>query len=61
MFSRLRRLLADHAINFAQGTSRASGGGPTVRAQFSTSCSLLPSVLGAAPHLAHPTVRVTGS
>jgi hypothetical protein len=59
VFPRLRRLLADHAINFTQGYSSSLGGGPTVRAQFSVSCSLLPNVLGAAPHLAHPTVRVT--
>jgi len=59
VFPRLRRLLADHAINFTQAYSSSFGGGPTVRAQFSTSCSLLPNVLGAAPYLAHPTVRVT--
>ena len=58
VFPRLRRILDDHAIHFSQAYTSSFTAGQTVRGQFSTLCSVLPNVLGAATYIAHNGVRV---
>jgi hypothetical protein len=52
----LRRILAEHAIFFRQAYSSSFTAGQTVRGQFSTLCSMLPNITGAATYIAHSTV-----
>ncbi|MCK5689571.1 sulfatase-like hydrolase/transferase, partial [Myxococcota bacterium] len=55
----LRQELDEHAIYFTQAYSSSFTAGQTVRGQFSTFCSMLPNIAGAATYIAHSTVRVS--
>lgn len=55
---RLRALFDEHAIYFTQGYSSSIKAGQTVRGQFSTLCSMLPNVLGAATYISHTATRL---
>ncbi|MBI3180384.1 MAG: LTA synthase family protein, partial [Deltaproteobacteria bacterium] len=58
VFPELHALCAQHALYFRQAYSSAFTAGQTVRGQFSTLCSMLPNMGGAATYLAHTTTRV---
>lgn len=58
VFPRTTSVLAKHGIVFTQAYSSAFSAGQTVRGQFSTLCSMLPNMLGAATYIAHNAVRV---
>ena len=58
IYPRLRGILEKHALWFTQTYSSSFNAGQTVRGQFSTLCSMLPNVLGAATYIAHTTLRV---
>ncbi len=58
VFPRLRALLDGHALQFRQAYSSSFTAGQTVRGQFSTLCSMLPNITGAATYIAHSTLRV---
>ncbi len=55
---RTRALLDRHAVFFPQGYSSSYSAGQTVRGQFSTQCSALPNMRGAATYIAHNTLEV---
>ena len=57
VFPELRAVLAQHAIHFTQAYSSAVGAGLTVRGQFSTMCSLLDNMRGAATFVTHYRLR----
>lgn len=58
LFPRVRKVLAEHAVQFAEAYTSSLTAGETVRGQFSALCSMLPNALGAATYIAHTTVRV---
>jgi hypothetical protein len=57
LFPALREVLAKHAIHFRQAYSSAIGAGLTARGQFSTMCSLLDNMHGAAAFVSHYRMR----
>jgi hypothetical protein len=59
IFPGLRDVLANHAILFRQVYCSAFTAGQTVRGQYSTLCSSLPNITGAATYIAHSTLRTT--
>lgn len=58
IFPELRAVLAEHAIQFSQAYSSSFTAGQTVRGQFSTLCSMLPNITGAATYIGHSTVQL---
>jgi phosphoglycerol transferase MdoB-like AlkP superfamily enzyme len=57
LFPALREVLAKHSIHFRQAYSSAIGAGLTARGQFSTMCSLLDNMNGAAAFVSHYRMR----
>ncbi len=57
LFPEYRKVLAEHGIHFRQAYSSAIGAGLTARGQFSTLCSLLPNMRGAATFITHYRLR----
>jgi len=57
LFPELRAVLSEHAIHFRQAYSSAIGAGLTARGQFSTMCSLLDNMRGAATFVSHYRLR----
>ncbi len=58
IFPGLNQVLREHAIWFQQAYSSSFTAGQTVRGQFSTQCSMLPNITGAATYIAHATLNV---
>ncbi|MEE8410534.1 MAG: LTA synthase family protein [Myxococcota bacterium] len=58
LYPEIRRIFAEHAIQFRQAYSSSFTAGQTVRGQFSTLCSMLPNITGAATYIAHNTLEV---
>ncbi|MED5465347.1 MAG: LTA synthase family protein, partial [Myxococcota bacterium] len=59
IFPNLRRRLQKNGVYFSQAYSSSFTAGQTVRGQFSTLCSMLPNIAGAATYIAHTSLRVT--
>jgi len=59
IFPNLRRRLQTGGVYFSQAYSSSFTAGQTVRGQFSTLCSMLPNIAGAATYIAHTSLRVT--
>ena len=53
ILSRTHRILNRHATVFTEGYSSSINAGQTVRGQFSTFCSMLPNMGGAATYIAY--------
>ena len=58
IFPRLHQLFDQYGSVFDQAYSSSFRAGQTVRGQFSTLCSMLPNVNGAATYIAHTTLRI---
>lgn len=59
VFPHVSDVLDKHSIAFKQAYSSSFRAGQTVRGQFSTLCSMLPNMTGAAEYIAHTNVRLT--
>jgi arylsulfatase A-like enzyme len=57
LFPNLRKVLEENSLFFTQAYSSSLNAGQTVRAQFSTQCSMLPNIGGAATYIAHTNLR----
>lgn len=58
VFPRLREQFATRGISFGQAYSSSFEAGQTVRGQFSSFCSMLPNIGGAATYIAHTTLSI---
>ncbi|HVS64871.1 MAG TPA: LTA synthase family protein [Thermoanaerobaculia bacterium] len=58
VFPRTREIVAKRGISFTQAYASAVQAGQSVRARFTTLCSMLPNLEGAATYLAYPWIDV---
>lgn len=58
IFPRIRGHIAERGLHFEQAYSSSFEAGQTVRGQFSSFCSMLPNIGGAATYIAHTTLSI---
>ena len=58
IFPRIREHIKNRGLNFKQAYSSSFEAGQTVRGQFSSFCSMLPNIGGAATYIAHTTLSI---